>query len=161
MASFDIDIGHGRSICIEATNKCVEFNSYSPIPSGKQVKVSAKSILLDTNAWKKFNDNIDIIRSNFNDIIDNPNSRVEFSLHLGKLIYIRAVSTISCVHIRKYFLDNKDKVLKPGRPGLAFKLSEFKELLNCVDSINTITEIDSIESCCTAETQSECEICNN
>ena len=37
MASFDIDIGHGRSLCIEATEKGVDFNSYSPIPSGKVV----------------------------------------------------------------------------------------------------------------------------
>jgi hypothetical protein len=160
MASFDIDIGHGRSICIEATNKCVEFNSYSPIPSGKQVKVSAKSLHLDIYAWKKFNDNIDIICSNFNDIIDNPNSRVDFNIHLGKLIYISAVSTISCVHIRRYFFDKNDKVIKPGRPGLAFKLSEFKELLDCVDSINTVTEIDSVESCCTVDSQTECQICN-
>jgi hypothetical protein len=61
MASFDIDIGHGRSLCIEATEKGVDFNSYSPIPSGKVVKVSAKSIHLDISCWKKFNDNIDLI----------------------------------------------------------------------------------------------------
>jgi hypothetical protein len=161
MESFDIDIGHGRTICIEATKEGVDFNSYAYIPSGKQVKVTSKSIHLDINAWKKFNDNIDVICANFNDIVENPNSRVEFTLHLGKLIYVRAVSTINCIHIRTYFFDCKDKVIKPGRPGLAFKISEFKELLNCIDSINRITEIDSVESCCTLETQSDCKICNN
>jgi hypothetical protein len=160
MESFDIDIGHGRTLCIEATEKGVEFNSYSNIPSGKVVKVSAKSIFLDVYAWKKFNDNIDQIRESFTNLIESTDTRSEFCLYLGKSIYLTSVSTVNCVNIRRHFFDIKERVHKPGRPGVAFKISEFKELLNSIDSINKVIEIDNITSCCDIDTQSECSTCN-
>ena len=160
MDSFDIDIGHGRILCIEASDTGLEFNSYANIPCGKLVKVSAKSIQLDLTAWKKFNDNIDLISEGFKQLTLDPNTRSEFSLHLGKLIYVKAVSTVTCVNIRKYYVDKKDQTLKPGRPGVSFKIAEFKELLNYLHSINKVTNIESVESCCTIDTQADCKICN-
>jgi len=160
MASFDIDIGHGRSLCIEATDKGVDFNSYSPIPSGKVVKVSAKSIHLDVSCWKKFNDDIDLIKEAFSNITDNSDTRSEFSLNLGKSLFVRAVSGVNCVNIRRYYFDSKEKVYKPGRPGVAFKISEFSELLTYVQEINDITQIETVDSCCDVDTQPECTICN-
>jgi hypothetical protein len=163
MASFDIDIGHGRVLCIEATGKGVAFNSYSSLPSGKIIKVSAKSIYLDVFAWKKFNDNLDLIKETFSTLVEGVvegTSTTDFSLYLGKFIYIKAVSNINCIHFRRYFFDKQDKVLKPGRPGIAFKYSEFRELLNYLSSVNDITNIDSIDSCCTVKTQSDCPTCS-
>jgi hypothetical protein len=160
MATFDIDIGHGRILCIEASDTGVEFNSYANIPCGKVVKVSAKSILLDLTAWEKFNDNIDLITKGFDQLTLDTNTRSEFSLHLGKFIYVKAVSTVNCVNIRQYFFDKKGQTVKPGRPGVSFKFAEFKEVINYLPSINKVANIESVESCCTIDTEADCEICN-
>jgi hypothetical protein len=160
MDSFDIDIGHGRSLCIEATEKGVDFNSYSPIPSGKVVKVSAKSIHLDINCWKKFNDNIDLVTEGFKILTEDSDTGGEFSLYLGKSLFVRAISSVNCVNIRRYYFDKQDKIYKPGRPGVSFKISEFEELLTYVNDINDVTKIDTVSSCCEIDTQSDCKICN-
>ena len=161
MASFGLDIGHGRSICVEANSKGVHINTYSTLPSSQIVKVSAKSIFLSLPLWKKFNDNLTEITTNFNTLTNDESSiRSDFKLHLGKNYYIRAVSDISCVHIRKYYFNKEECALKPGRPGIAFKFPEFRELLNNLSSINDITCIDSIESCCITSTQKDCKVCS-
>ena len=160
MASFDIDIGHGRTLCIEATSKGVNLITYTNLPCGKLIKVSAKTISLDLKSWKKFNDNIDEIRSVFTNLTDEREIKTDYTLNLGKYIYIRAISAISCVHIRKYYFDIDEAVIKPGRPGIAFKYPEFRELLKNLENINEITCINTVESCCTSETQKDCNICS-
>ena len=160
MASFAIDIGHGRSICIEASAKGVEINTYSTLPSGQLVKVSSRSILLGLKSWKKFNDNLEDIKTLFNNLTEDTPVTTDFTLHLGNLFYIRAISAISCIHIRKYYFD-EERTLKPGRPGVAFKYPEFRELLSNLPDINKVTSIESVESCCTADTQKDCKVCMN
>jgi hypothetical protein len=159
MASFGLDIGHGRSICVEATGKGVDLNTYTALPSGQLVKVSAKSLTLNLKAWKKFVDNLEDIKTTFYNLSEDTGVKTDFFLHLGQNIYIRAVSEISCIHIRKYYFNKDECVIKPGRPGIAFKYLEFKELLKNLTSINEITSITTVSSCCTAATQKDCITC--
>ena len=162
MASFALDIGYGRSICIEATSKGVGINTYTTLPSGTLVKVSAKSLNLSLHVWKKFNDNIEEIKTVFSNLTDGDRGEIktDFTLNLGQKLYIRAVSEISCIHLRKYYFDVDDLSMKPGRPGIAFKYPEFKELLSNISAINDVTLIKTVASCCTSlEGQEECKIC--
>ena len=155
MASFGLDIGHGRSICVEANSKGVDINTYCVLPSSQIVKVSAKSIHLNLKVWKKFIDNLEVIKTTLTNLSEDTDIKIDFFLHLGQNI-----SEISCIHIRKYYFNKDECAIKPGRPGIAFKYLEFSELLKNLTSINDITSISSVDSCCTSASQEDCETCN-
>ena len=67
---------------------------------------------------------------------------LNFRVHLGRNIYLSMNSGVLCVDMRTYYTD-KNGDLKPGQPGISFKLSEFQELLRIVDEINERISDDS------------------
>ena len=160
MANFAIDVGHRRIICVEAYEKFVEINSYSTLPSNQVVKVSSRSLKISLECWKKFNDNLELIKKAFTIFKDHPEEKTDFTLNLGKLLQVTAVSGIGCVHIRKYYFDTREEKVKPGRPGIAFKISEFSDFLENIENINQITNLEEVETCCTSETQKNCPTCS-
>ena len=133
-SNFSCDIGFNRSIIVECkTGKTyIDFATVT-IHDGVPCKVRNRSLRLPIHIWQSFTQELEEIESFFTQLCLSEN--INFKLHLGSQIYISMTGGVMCVDIRCHYTDSKGE-LKPGRPGIGFKLSEFQELLNITDDIN-------------------------
>ena len=163
MEGFAVDVGFGRSICVEAfpARKAVEVNSYITLPNSAIAKVSSRSVRIPLKSWKKLMDHAEELTAMFEKLAENPeNAEIDIRIDLGRKLMIRAASPVNCLHIRKYYLHKENKEWTPGLPGVCLKIPELLEFMKIIPTINATMDIQSVPSCCKQENQEECEFCN-
>jgi hypothetical protein len=133
-SNFVCDIGFNRCILVECKEgkEYIDFATVSG-SDGVPCKVRNKSLRLPIYAWQNFTKALEEIEDSFSQLCLK--EQVNLQLYLGASIYLSMTEGVLCVDLRIHYTDSNGN-LKPGRPGIGFKIAEFQELLNLTNEIN-------------------------
>ena len=140
-ANFSCDIGFNRCILVQCKEgkSVIDFATVG-IRDGQPCKIRNKSIRIPILVWNNFTEMLDDIEEAYTNLIISAD--LLFQRCLGNNIYITMTGGVLCVDMRTHYTD-KNGELKPGQPGISFKLAEFQELLNIVPDIDDNITQDS------------------
>ena len=142
-----MDIGSNRITKVVHWNdsNLINFAVYEKDDISGAIHKTQKEIFLTLERYK--------VLCQFSDLIDNAVVKLEnlkpikFRHHLGGHFYVSVTQNIFCVDVRKFYFDQKSRMVKPTKQGIAFKLKEWKNFVQSMVEINMSLPLDNVLTC--------------
>ena len=142
-----MDIGSNRITKVVHWNdsNLINFAVYEKDDISGAIHKTQKEIFLTLERYK--------VLCQFSDLIDNAVVKLEnlkpvkFRHHLGGHFYVSVTQNIFCVDVRKFYFDQKRRMVKPTKQGIAFKLKEWKNFVQSMAEINMSLPLDNVLTC--------------
>ena len=162
---FGFDIGINRIINIKhvpKTNK-IQLQNFE---CGKINE--RRSPMLALESWSLFCDNLAEIEEAVTQV-EQGEANIMYKLHIGNLIFVTVQSNYRMVDIRRWYLPREENpsidALKPGVPGIALKLGEFRYMLKSLTDIIENLGVEMVKPCVYTHDNQEaakaCTLCNS
>lgn len=171
LTTINWNIGYRRTVEVvfKEGDNFFELSNYEKSASGgASSKVQNKSIQIPLIYYKVFLQHLEEIKGIFERA--QAGEPVQYSLHLGGLVYLRIDKNIRCVDWRKHYIPKESlhaiENLSPGLPGVGLKFAEFDAFLRIIDKLSELSEIDTVVACVDSEDHKvltniqKCKICN-
>ena len=165
---FSFHIGVNRDIYIVHDSKTGKITFETKSEDGKVNK--RRTLALSPQSWSLFCDHLTDIEEAVMQVEDGEENLM-YKLHLGNLVFVTVQSNYRMVDLRTWFVPRQAEEnpsldsLKPGIPGIALKLPEFRNVLQNLTDIHKSLGIELVEPCVFTHENQEaavaCTVCNS